>query len=535
MILGITKAELGGTVTDGDQLCTNAAGELIKSTDVDYYVIGHALEGGVDGDVIRVFLTHTGSLASLAGAGQEAFTAAADYSTTGQNLAVKVHTTAGEVTRATTGGEAILGILTNAPTSGASAEVRTAGNVLAMAGDTVTAGDSLAVEVTTSRLITAVSGDNVVGWALAAGTDGATFSVYLIGPQAPTVVVGSTLADTNVWVGDGSGVAAAVAVSGDATLANTGALSVNDLTLGSDAQGDIAMRGASEYNRIAIGSEGDTLKPDLAGTGLNWGPNGLGFTHIIGSYCAPVGAKNGVAGALPDGADTTISNISLGNGYPNMAIYNTGTNTTNEMPLALVDANCCDGLQLPVTNTDNVGCTITFGSELKSLAAAAAPGPTCYMVGTSPAFYMEATFGFPDISDYDVFGIGFVEPAAAYVAAIDTVAELQGAYDEKAMFCLADVAGDIDINTSLAGSDVNTDVSVTDLVDDAVKTIRILVSAAGVVTYQWFDAGVEDVAFGAVAFTFANTTIVTPMIIIAKGANATDTPPILQDIKWGYQ
>ena len=44
-----------------------------------------------------------------------------------------------------------------------------------------------------------------------------------------SAVSGSSLADTNIWVGNGSGQAAAVAVSGDATLSNTGALSVTKI------------------------------------------------------------------------------------------------------------------------------------------------------------------------------------------------------------------------------------------------------------------------------------------------------------------
>lgn len=47
-----------------------------------------------------------------------------------------------------------------------------------------------------------------------------------------------TLASGKIYVGSASNVAAAVTVSGDATMANTGALTVTDLTLGSDAAGD---------------------------------------------------------------------------------------------------------------------------------------------------------------------------------------------------------------------------------------------------------------------------------------------------------
>jgi hypothetical protein len=253
-----------------------------------------------------------------------------------------------------------------------------------------------------------------------------------------------------------------------------------------------------------------------------------------GAHCAPVCSIK--AGSAATGADTTLTQVNLGNapGLPHMVVYNTGANTTRIAPQTVVDANCTDGLELPSTNTDNVGGTITFGAALTDLAATTG-AKTCFTVGTDAAFFMEVKLGIPDVSDYDVLGIGFVEPAAAYVSAIDTTAELQQAYDEKAMWCLADNAGDIDINTSLAGVDVNTDATVTDWVDDAVKTLRINVSAAGVVTYQLWAGATEDTSTGAVAFTFADATVVTPCIIYAKGAAAADTPPIIEHVKFGHQ
>lgn len=254
---------------------------------------------------------------------------------------------------------------------------------------------------------------------------------------------------------------------------------------------------------------------------------------IIGSECAPVAHLDGGAGALATGANTTVSNIYLGRDYPPMVVYNTGANTTNEVPEVTVDANSCDGLALPSTNGDNVGGTITFGASMPNLAAT----PQCqtnFTVGTDPAFFCEMKLGIPDISDYDVFFFGFVEPAAAYVAAIDTPAEVKSAYDEKAGFSLADAAGDIDIDTSLANTDVNTDTTTVDWVDDAVKTLRVDVAADGATTYRLWAAGTEDTSTGAVAFSFAAATVLTPVIIFAKGAAVADTPPIINYIKWGY-
>jgi hypothetical protein len=53
-ILGITKAKLGGSVTVGDPLCTDASGHLITCSVNSYRVIAYALETGVSGDIRQV-------------------------------------------------------------------------------------------------------------------------------------------------------------------------------------------------------------------------------------------------------------------------------------------------------------------------------------------------------------------------------------------------------------------------------------------------------------------------------------------------
>lgn len=339
----------------------------------------------------------------------------------------------------------------------------------------------------------------------------AFLAVLLVGSLAMAQnVPNKRLAAGRLFIGNANNIAAPVAPSGDLSLSNTGVVTITDLTITNERAGEL-----------------------LGFDGTNWRTFGHGYTKIQGSWVAP--SCSIAAGSAATGADTTVTNCSLGYHYPPMVIYNTGANTTRIAPATVVDANCTDGLMLPSTDTDNVGGTITFGAALQDLLATAG-GPTTFTVGTDAAFYLKAKIGIPDISDYDVFFFGFVEPAAAYVAAIDTPAEIKTAYDEKAGFSLADNAGDVDIDTSLAGVDVNTDITVTDWTDDDVMTMQINVSAAGAVTYRWWDAaGAEDTSTGAVAFSFADTTVVTPMIIFAKGAAAADTPPIVEYIEWGYQ
>ena len=57
---GMAKWECGGTVSYGDSLACNNAGEAISDAEVassaDLHHLGYALEAGVDGDIIDVML-----------------------------------------------------------------------------------------------------------------------------------------------------------------------------------------------------------------------------------------------------------------------------------------------------------------------------------------------------------------------------------------------------------------------------------------------------------------------------------------------
>ena len=249
------------------------------------------------------------------------------------------------------------------------------------------------------------------------------------------------------------------------------------------------------------------------------------FRHLDCRAYAPFGQLS--TGAAATGADATVTQIVAG-GY-RLQIYNSGVNTTNIFPVCIEDANCTNGWNMPSTNTDNVGFQMTVH------AGAALDDPNNVAVftdGTDPAFYMKAKIGIPDVSDYDVFFVGFVEPAA-YVAtaALTTTAHCLAAYDEKAGIALRDNAGDLGVFTSLNNVDVDSNITDVAWLDDTVKILEVRVSAAGVVTC-YIDS-VEVV--GMTAFTFANGTLVTPWIMMVKCANVADTPPILNYLEWGYQ
>ena len=58
--LGIAKWKLGGTVTAGDKVGTDAAGLGVTKTANNDWFLGRALESGVSGDIISVLLTGGG-------------------------------------------------------------------------------------------------------------------------------------------------------------------------------------------------------------------------------------------------------------------------------------------------------------------------------------------------------------------------------------------------------------------------------------------------------------------------------------------
>ena len=67
------------------------------------------------------------------------------------------------------------------------------------------------------------------------------------------------LTSANILVGNGSNVATPVVMSGDATIDNTGAVTVSDLTITGEATGDILYFNGTNRVKLAIGTAGQVL------------------------------------------------------------------------------------------------------------------------------------------------------------------------------------------------------------------------------------------------------------------------------------
>lgn len=170
------------------------------------------------------------------------------------------------------------------------------------------------------------------------------------------------------------------------------------------------------------------------------------------------------------------------------------------------------GIDLAMDQVENDGVEMTSGIG--------AGNPVQFTVGTDPAFFFKVRMTLTDVSGNDVLVTG-LRKREAFQADYN-------AYDEMAGLNM--VSGDIKIETILN----NAATTVTDTTDNwgdaETHTLKILVSAAGVVTYEIDDAAPTATA----AFTFDTGEVVIPFISMLQDANLNEGIIILE---WecGYQ
>jgi len=87
-------------------------------------------------------------------------------------------------------------------------------------------------------------------------------------------ILSNSLTSTQIIVGNGSNIATGVALSGDATITNAGAIAVSDLTISGETAQDLLYYTGSAWARLAKGSDGQVLKTDSGS--LAWGEGGGG-------------------------------------------------------------------------------------------------------------------------------------------------------------------------------------------------------------------------------------------------------------------
>jgi hypothetical protein len=173
-----------------------------------------------------------------------------------------------------------------------------------------------------------------------------------------------------------------------------------------------------------------------------------------------------------------------------LAVHAIGTQTL------LAPALAATGLNVSGDQTNNDG----WAMRGRSVAALGTLNKDYFTVGTSPAFFFKVQFSIADVSGIDDLRCGFAK-VEAHNADPDALDELAAMHV---------VSGDIKTTTIINNaSTVTTDLtdpSSGDWADGATHTFKIMVSAAGVVTYE-LDVTAPT---GAVAFTFDDGEVVTP-------------------------
>ena len=216
------------------------------------------------------------------------------------------------------------------------------------------------------------------------------------------------------------------------------------------------------------------------------------------------------------GLDTYVSRHEYDDGLT-LFVQNIGTQTTTG-PIATAK-----GMDYSYGNTNNLGVQWALAEDLAKEYYTSGPKISRYTVGTD-AFYCKMRWSIADVSGADECAFGFrkVEP---YQANIDD-------YDEMA--CLNAISGDINSETILNnGGTTSTDLTAPssgDWANAAIHSVKVLVSAAGAVTYE-LD---ETTPTGAVAFSFDVGEIVTPFFFYLNDSDVAGAV-VLEELEHGRQ
>lgn len=207
-------------------------------------------------------------------------------------------------------GQAALGILQNAPAADVSCSVAYTGVGHAKIGGSVSQMDRLVTD-TDAMLITQVDPDEaVLARALSDGSDGEIIPVvYVIGTADNSAVAERALANTKLWIGDSAGEAQAFAISGDGTMTAGGVLTITDVTVGSDATGDLLYKSsATALARLGIGTATQLLATNAGATAPEW----ISQSALTISDIATTASGDAAGDLVYRDAATTFERLAIG-------------------------------------------------------------------------------------------------------------------------------------------------------------------------------------------------------------------------------
>lgn len=206
--------------------------------------------------------------------------------------------------------------------------------------------------------------------------------------------------------------------------------------------------------------------------------------------------------------------------------YNDGT--TDD--ISWVSAGNGSGWIPPGDNTDDEGTQWTFGAN----DGTTSNGVCAFSPGS--AYYVKVTMKIPDVSDYDVIAVGFRNDGA--FVSVDDPADVNTTTPAYTDFAMINVnAGDFRTYTQDDDATAtDTDITTTAWADNETHTLMVKVSSTGAVTY-FVDGTNQATSNGAVAFTLdqAAADVFIPIVAVAKGATASDSPPVMKLFECGLQ
>ena len=301
--------------------------------------------------------------------------------------------------------------------------------------------------------------------------------------------------------------------SGTFSLSNSSITSTNATVIDGAGTGKISLTGVEFTSGHAIstslvlGRGGLSYSSsDIQGRSIN-----VTNTNITSFNSDPILQTNATTGGAPTGATGDYNIMYLQDGIT-MKQFILGAGQTIIAP-RLAD----DGLLISLDLTTSEGAEYYFGHTSVSKHS--------FTIGTSPAFFVEATFKVADCGVSDPLWLGFRKRSAPDADFTN--------YTDAAVIGLRATTN---ADTVIIGDNLNaggwTYTNTTDAwADGETHTIRVDVSASGVVTYL-IDGADPTVTH---AITFDSTDVVIPFIHHLFAAAGTPAAIHLQSFKCGYQ
>lgn len=320
--------------------------------------------------------------------------------------------------------------------------------------------------------------------------------VYMYTNSGNCVVSGSsTSVGINTITGDSGG--ALTPSSGNMNILGTSADGLQFAGAGSTLTGSIYASSTTQRGTLEIA----TLDEVFTGTDNTRAITPSLLTSISNSTDItftqnPVLQAIATTGAAPVGTDTATNIMHLQDGEV-MEVYNIGTQTI------IAPRMDSEGLLVSLDLTDNEGVEYNWGTRPNSKNA--------YTIGTTPAFFLECQFTLADVTGCDPVGIGFRKQEANN-STLESYTDFGWIGVSE-----SDTTAVISLKTRINSGAVTTTDTTDAWTDGQTHTLKVLVSAAGVVTYE-----IDGVAPTATAaFTFDDADVVMPFF---HGLHGTTSP-----------